>query len=90
MFFFVKQSVSPCETHSTGKLKFFDTAFGDFFSLLWLLAIGVWLFSRKERKIAKAEVKGQQVNKTTKQQDLRPLRLCEKSIKQDLRDLQSK
>ena len=86
----MKQIVSPCETHSTGKLKFFDTAFGDFFSLLWLLAIGVWLFFRKERKIAKAEGEGQQVNKTTSQQDLRPLRLCEKSIKQDLRDLRTK
>ncbi|MEE0977093.1 MAG: hypothetical protein UH543_05050 [Bacteroidales bacterium] len=71
----MKQSVSPCETHSTGKLKFFDTAFGDFFSLLWLLAIGVWLFSRKGRKIAKAEGEGQQVNKTTRQQDLRDLRI---------------
>ncbi|MEE0894408.1 MAG: hypothetical protein U0M28_00440, partial [Bacteroidales bacterium] len=69
---------------------FFDTAVGDFFSLLWLLAIGVWLFSRKERKIAKAEGEGQQVNETTRQQDLRPLRLCEKSIKQDLRDLRTK
>ena len=86
----MKQSVSPGETHSTGKLKFFDTAFGDFFPLLWILVIGVWLFSRKERKIAKAEVKGQQVNETTRQQDLRPLRLCEKSIKQDLRDLRTK
>ncbi|MEE0947469.1 MAG: hypothetical protein U0L53_01985 [Bacteroidales bacterium] len=79
----MKQSVSPCETHSTGKLKFFDTAFGDFFSLLWL-------FSRKVRKAAKAEGEGQQVNETTRQQDLRPLRLCEKSIKQDLRDLRTK
>ena len=86
----MKQSVSPCETHSTGKLKFFDTAFGVFFSLLWLLAIGVWLFSRKVRKAAKAEGEGQQVNETTRQQDLRPLRLCEKSIKQDLRDLRTK
>ena len=90
MFLLKKQSVSLRETHSTGKLKFFDTAFGDFFSLLWLLAIGVWFFSRKERKIVKAEVKGQQVNNTTRQQDLRPLRLCEKSIKQDLRDLRTK
>ena len=41
-----------------------------FFFLLWLLAFGYWLFSRKDAKNAKADFKGQQVNKTTRQQDL--------------------
>lgn len=46
----MKQSVSPCETHSISKLIFFETKFGDFlpyfgscFSSFWLLAVGYWL-----------------------------------------------
>jgi hypothetical protein len=48
----VKQSVSPCETHSTGKLKFFDTAFGDFFPFF-----GFWqsVFDFPLAKVAKSQ-----------------------------------
>ena len=39
-----------------------------------------WFLSRKGRKIAKADFKGQQVNESTRQQDLRTLRLCESPL----------
>jgi hypothetical protein len=69
----VKQSVSPCETHSTGKLKFFDTAFGDFFPYFgfWQLAFGFPL-----AKVAKSQRLRLKDNKSTRQRDNKICGIC--------------
>jgi hypothetical protein len=69
----VKQSVSLCETHSTGKLKFFDTAFGDFFPYFgfWQSAFGFSL-----AKIAKSQRLTSKDNKSTRLQDNKICDLC--------------
>ena len=58
----MKQSVSPCETHSISKLIFFETKFGDFlpyfgscFSSFWLLAVGYWLPAEAVLSVQKAK-----------------------------------